>query len=128
LKSKKCGLPHFRHEKHIFFLTPVSVARWYIFNPKIRLWVNFGRWKMFGIFRAIWSILRPTGIFYGHFGTFCGHLVLFLPVLVCCTEKNLATLSHTHSTKVCELSACGVRAPDVLSGLRKKFITSLELS
>jgi hypothetical protein len=50
------------------------------------------------IFVAIWSILRP-------FGIFCGHLVyfvaiwyilwlfgIFFPVLVCFTNKNLATL------------------------------------
>jgi hypothetical protein len=40
---------------------------------------------------AVWSILRP-------FGTFCGHMVYFMviwyivPVLVCCTKKNLAAL------------------------------------
>jgi hypothetical protein len=43
------------------------------------------------IFKALWSILRP-------FGIFCGHLVYFMvswyivPVLVYCTKKNLATL------------------------------------
>jgi hypothetical protein len=36
-------------------------------------------------FTAIGNILWP-------FGVFCGHLVLFFPVLVCCTKKNLATL------------------------------------
>jgi hypothetical protein len=38
-----------------------------------------------GIFIAILSSLRPNGIFYGHF-------VYIFPVLVCYTEKNLATL------------------------------------
>jgi ABC-type spermidine/putrescine transport system permease subunit II len=37
-------------------------------------------------FTANWYILWP-------FGTFCGHLVHFLPVLVCCGEKNLAALA-----------------------------------
>jgi hypothetical protein len=47
-----------------------------------------------GIFKAILSILRPNGIFSGHLG----HLVhfvafwYFVPVLVCCTGKNLAIL------------------------------------
>jgi hypothetical protein len=36
-------------------------------------------------FMAIWYILWLFGIFYGY-------LVYFSPVLVCCTEKNLATL------------------------------------
>jgi hypothetical protein len=34
-------------------------------------------------FVAIWSILQK-------FGIFCGHLVDYFPVLVCCTDKNLA--------------------------------------
>jgi hypothetical protein len=33
--------------------------------------------KGVGTFMANLSILRPNGIFYGHFGTFCGHLVYF---------------------------------------------------
>jgi hypothetical protein len=36
-------------------------------------------------FTAIWFILWRSGIFRGH-------LVCFFPVLVCCTEENLATL------------------------------------
>jgi hypothetical protein len=51
--------------------------------------------------KAIWYIVWSFGIFYG---ILCGHLVcrygmyilwlfgIFSPVLVCCTEKNLATL------------------------------------
>jgi hypothetical protein len=48
------------------------------------------QWKMLVHFMTIWSILRPLGIF-------CGHLVNFMviwnifPLLVCCTNKNLAT-------------------------------------
>jgi hypothetical protein len=39
------------------------------------------------------------------FGTFCAHLVYFSPVLVCSTEKNLATLvcSQTFTYSACEL-------------------------
>jgi hypothetical protein len=36
---------------------------------------------------AIWYILWQ-------FGTICGHFGIFFPVLVSCTEKNLATLSR----------------------------------
>jgi hypothetical protein len=46
-----------------------------------------------GIFILILSILRPNGMYIlWPFGAFCGYLVYFLPLLVCCTEKNLATL------------------------------------
>jgi hypothetical protein len=41
----------------------------------------------FGIFSAILSILRPN-VNYGHLVQF----VVFFSVLVCSTEKNLATL------------------------------------
>jgi hypothetical protein len=38
------------------------VARWYVFEPKIRIWVNFG-----GSFDGRrWYILWPFGLFYGH--------------------------------------------------------------
>jgi hypothetical protein len=76
-----------------------SVARWFIFKPKIQIWVNFGRscngrcfvflgpfWLFYGQmvhFMVIWYILLSFGI--------------FLPVLVYCTEKNLATLSVTRA-------------------------------
>jgi hypothetical protein len=65
---------HHHHASHL-----VSVARWYIFKPKISNWVNFGRscngrcWYFYGhfvYFRAKWYILSP-------FCTFCGHLVYF---------------------------------------------------
>jgi hypothetical protein len=51
------------------------VARWYIFKPKIPIWVNledlemenvdvyYGHWEFI---TAIWYILWPFGIFYGH--------------------------------------------------------------
>jgi hypothetical protein len=54
-------------------------------------------------FTAIWYILRPFVIFYGHLLFFYGHLVyfwrfgIFFPVLVCCTETNLATLISARS-------------------------------
>jgi hypothetical protein len=45
-----------------------SVARWYIFKPKIQIWVNFeGSWNgRCWYLRAILSILRTNDIFYGH--------------------------------------------------------------
>jgi hypothetical protein len=41
---------------------------------------------IFGLFTAIWYILWPSAIFYGH-------SVYFSPVSVCCTNTNLATLN-----------------------------------
>jgi hypothetical protein len=66
------------------FMTHIDsrAARWYIFQPKIPIWVNFGGscngrcWYIlwpFGMFygillyfTAIWYTLWPFGIFYGH--------------------------------------------------------------
>jgi hypothetical protein len=72
------------------------VARWFVFKPKIKIWGNFGGLAM-----------EDVGIFYGHlvhFTAFCyilwsfgnvrGNLVYF-PVLVFCTKKNLAILKVT---------------------------------
>jgi hypothetical protein len=38
-------------------------------------------------YMANWYILCPFGILYGH--------LVFLPILVCCAKKNLATLSSS---------------------------------
>jgi hypothetical protein len=63
---------------------------------------NFGNfWRDFGgmlvSVMAIWSILRPFGLVCGYLVyLFYGYLVYFLPVLVCCTKKNLATVVPCH--------------------------------
>jgi hypothetical protein len=44
-----------------------------------------------GIFYGYSVYLWPFGEFHGHLVYFKGYLVFF-PVLVCCTKKNLATL------------------------------------
>jgi hypothetical protein len=76
--------PHF-----VLFVETLMVARWFIFRPKIVIWVHFGGpcdgicwcnlWT-FGLFygqlvyfTASWSILRQ-------FGIFCGHLVYFVAI------------------------------------------------
>jgi hypothetical protein len=41
----------------------------------------------------IWSILRPFDILYGHLVYFVVKFGMFFSVLVCCTKKNLATLT-----------------------------------
>jgi hypothetical protein len=50
------------------------------------------QWKMLPYFMDIWSILRPFDTFLMAFCVFGGNLVYFPPILVNCTEKNLATL------------------------------------
>jgi hypothetical protein len=42
------------------------VARWFIFKPKIPIWINFGGPKI----GKCWYILWPSGIFDGHLGYF----------------------------------------------------------
>jgi hypothetical protein len=73
------------------------VARWYVFIPNNTIWVIFvgscnGR---------CWYILWPFGLFYGHLVYFVvtwyilWSFGIYFSVLVCCTEKNLATLGNT---------------------------------
>jgi hypothetical protein len=45
------------------------VARWYLFKPKIPIWLNFGgasELKMLVYFMVIWNILQPFGTFNVH--------------------------------------------------------------
>jgi hypothetical protein len=56
------------------------VARWFVFKPKIQIWVNFGGY----CYGKSWYILWPFGLFYGHwkyflwpFGIFCGNWYIF---------------------------------------------------
>jgi hypothetical protein len=57
------------------------VARWFIFKPKIPVWVNFGGpWN-----GKYWYMLWT-------FGIVCGHLVDFFPFWYVWTTKNLSTL------------------------------------
>jgi hypothetical protein len=88
--------------------TATRVARLYIFKPKIQIWVNFVvlQWQMLVYCMAFLSILQPFGKFYGHFVYFpqfwyISHSFgIFSPVLVCCTQKNLATLTATRTSKL----------------------------
>jgi hypothetical protein len=70
------------------------VARWYIFEPKSQFFECLAI-KDEIYLMAIWPILLQFHIFYGHL--VCIHIVLYVlwyifPVLVCCTDKNLAIL------------------------------------
>jgi hypothetical protein len=50
------------------------VARWFIFKPKIPIWVNFGGPYIGKCLYILW----PFGIFYGHLGYFYDHSVHFV--------------------------------------------------
>jgi hypothetical protein len=57
------------------------VARWFVFKPKIPIWVNFGgRW-----YGRCWCIIWPFGLFYGHltyftaFGYILRYFGIFYP-------------------------------------------------
>jgi hypothetical protein len=70
---------------------------------KIQIWVNFGGPCSGRCWYILWTFglctLRPLVIFYGHLVyALYGHLLYFMdiwyifPILVCCTNNNLATL------------------------------------
>jgi hypothetical protein len=64
-------------------------ARWFVFKPKIPIWVNFGGSCNVSIFYVRLVYFTAIGNTLWPLGKFCGHLVYSL---VCCTTKNLATL------------------------------------
>jgi hypothetical protein len=72
----------------------IRVARWFVFKPKIPIWVNFGG----SCYGKSWYILWPFGLFYGHWKYFMAiryilwYFGIFFPVLVFWTKKNLASL------------------------------------
>jgi hypothetical protein len=114
------------------------VARWYIFKPKIPIWVNFGGscngrclhiiWP-FGI-PILWPfgipILWPFGIFYGHlvyfmaiwsilwsFGLFYGHLdyLVYLSRFgMLNQEKSGNPAAHDHTQKITTLKGYTILA------------------
>jgi hypothetical protein len=78
------------------------VARWFVFKPKIQIWVNFGGSRN----GRRWYILRTLGPFYGLLLFYMDiwysswKFGIFFPVLVFCTKKNLATLVTTASRRL----------------------------
>jgi hypothetical protein len=66
------------------------VARWYIFKPKIQIWVNFERPAMVYYYSHLVKV-RPFGTFYDHL-VYVHPFWYIFPVVFCCTKKNLATL------------------------------------
>jgi hypothetical protein len=79
---------------HIGVILQDRDARWYICKPNNPIWVNFLRlWiEHFGIFWSFSIFYDPVvHILYCHLVYFVDIWYIF-PILVCCTEKNLATL------------------------------------
>jgi hypothetical protein len=62
-------------------------------NPNLGKFWRALEWKLWIYFMAVWNILRTFGIFFEHLvHLHTAHLVHFIPVLVSCTKKDLATL------------------------------------
>jgi hypothetical protein len=71
-KDQVCQMAYFRNKNS-------NVCKlWWVLQWKMLV-------HMYILHMAIWSVLRPFGIFYGY-------LVYFFPVSVGCAKKNLATL------------------------------------
>jgi hypothetical protein len=70
------------------------VARWFVFKPKIQIWVNYGG----SCTGRCWYILWTLGPFYSLLLYFMDiwysswQFGISFPVLVFCAKKNLATL------------------------------------
>jgi hypothetical protein len=52
--------------KHTKLLPNYRVARWFLFKPKILIWVNFGGPQIGNFLYILW----PFGLFYRHLGYF----------------------------------------------------------
>jgi hypothetical protein len=84
------------------------VARWYIFEPKIPIWVKFGdplNGKILYLyFMPIRNIFCPFGIVYEHL-IILWLFAKFFPILVYCVKKNLATLEACNPCRNAENEA-----------------------
>jgi hypothetical protein len=79
-------------QTHLIAPLESRVASWFVFKPKIQIWVNFGG-PCTGRCRHILWTLGPFYnllLYFWTFGIVRGNLVFF-PVLVFCTKENLAT-------------------------------------
>jgi hypothetical protein len=84
LPSSSSQTPKTREESFFFFLFIIvnSVARWFIFKPKIPMWIHFGGpWNVKCCYIS-WSL----GILHGHFLIY-GSLVYFSPFWYVWTKK-----------------------------------------
>jgi hypothetical protein len=76
------------------------VARWFVFKPKIQIWVNFGGPQHEKCLYVLW----PSGIIYSHLVKFMfvwyslWSFGIFFPFWYVWTKKNLATLLRQRGT------------------------------
>jgi hypothetical protein len=85
----------------------IRVARWYIFTPKIAIWVNFGRSCNGRCRYIVW----PFDIFYGNLVYFV-QFDIFYPVLVLIVPRKILQPERVkHSDEV-----CGTRWPGISIG------------
>jgi hypothetical protein len=65
---------------------PFRVARWFVFKPKIPIWVHFGRYcngkslhilEPFGLFYGLWKYFTAIGYILGSLGIFPRFGVLY---------------------------------------------------
>jgi hypothetical protein len=76
------------YQKPLWKFAEALHGRCYVFKTKIPIWVNFGalEWKCwYTYFMVVWNILCP-------FDNVVVIWYIFIPVLVYCVKKNLATL------------------------------------
>jgi hypothetical protein len=97
----------------------IRVARWYIFKPKITIWVYFGgAWngKVWYSLTKVLNLEYFTAVRYilWQFGILCDRLVYFSPVLVCFAKKDLATLETVSDITVNHSAVVGSRLPQLL--------------
>jgi hypothetical protein len=77
----------------------IRVARWYIFIPKIPVWVYFGGpWN--GYFMIICNILLPFGKLYGHWVYYVVIWYISPRFGMLQKKKNLATLIEMSEVSV----------------------------
>jgi hypothetical protein len=88
-------------------------ARWFLFKPKIPIWVNFGG-PQIGKCYILWP-----------FGTYCVHLVHFSS-FSSCTDKNLATLVAPCCRTPCDIVRVGLNFGRMVSydAVRPEIILS----
>jgi hypothetical protein len=78
--TRRRGWKNLQQQKNLiasgtFLWVHHSVARWYVFRPKIPVWVNLGR----SCNRRCWYCLWPICLFYGHLVYILWSFGIFFP-------------------------------------------------
>jgi hypothetical protein len=75
----------------VFLLLVIRVARWFVFKPKIPIWVNFGE----SCHGKSWYILWPFGLFNGYWKHFMAIWYIF-PRFGILDQKSGNPACHSH--------------------------------